>query len=80
MVFEGTMHWHTYKSQGITCVMLKDKKHVLLISTHVHPTKLPTIHNPLAVPRRNGDTCNYIILSPVYYEYTIHICGVDVVN
>ena len=74
------MYWPMHKSRGITCIMWKDKKSMLLISTNSILAKFLSIQNPLSIPRHDGDTCNYIITSPVHHEYTIHMCGVDVAD
>ena len=74
------MHWHMHKSWGITHVMWKDKKLVLLICTHVFSTELLAIQFLVSIPLCDGDSWNYIITSSMYYKYTTHMSGVDVVD
>jgi hypothetical protein len=76
---QGTMDWRMHDSREVSCVVWKDKKSVLLLSTHAKPIvsrgeEIPT------VPRRNGEDRPLIKTSPVHLEYTNHMCGVDVVD
>jgi hypothetical protein len=60
--------------------MWKDKKPVLLISTHAWPIQPPYDRTIVTVPRRNGVVRENIQTSPVLYEYTTDMRGVDVAN
>ena len=78
---EGTMHWLMHKSRGITCVMWKDKKRVLLLLTHASPMELLAIQYLLLVPRCDEEARNDIITNPMHHKYTrFDMCGVDVVD
>ena len=79
-VGESTMQWCMHESWGITCVMWKDKKLVLLLLTHASPTKLLAIQYPVSVPYCDGEAWNDIITSPMHHKYTTHMRGVDVAN
>jgi hypothetical protein len=76
---QGTMNWRMYESHKVSCVVWKDKKSVLLLSTHAKPVpsegeEIPTI------PRRNGAERPDIKTSPVHLEYTTNMRGVDVAD
>ena len=77
---QGTMHWHMHEFWRMTCVMWKDKKLVLLISTHASPTELAAIQFHVWVPCCDGEAWNNIISSLVHHKYTTYMRGVDVAN
>lgn len=76
---QGTLHWKMHKSRGISCVLWKDKRLVLLISTHALPIDFPCVPVP-TVPRRDGALRKPIPTSPIHLEYTTHMRGVDVAD
>ena len=53
---QDTIDWQMHSSHAISCVVWRDKKPVLLISTHVVPIQPPCLHldSLTIVPRRNG--------------------------
>jgi hypothetical protein len=79
---QGTMGWRMHSDHGISCVVWKDKRPILLISTHAMPIQFPCIHptSITTVPRRNGVEREIIQTSLVYLEYTTHMRGVDVAD
>lgn len=68
-----------HESRAISCVVWKDEKHVLLISTHMEPVQAPCISPTLvaSVPLRNGAIRESIHTSPMHLEYTTRMPGVD---
>jgi hypothetical protein len=81
-VEQGTLEWRMHNSNKIACVMWKDKRPVLLISTHAIPIQAPCIHPKFltSVPRRNGPVRELVHTSPIHLEYTTRMRGVDVVD
>jgi hypothetical protein len=75
---QGTTKWRMHQSRSISCVMWKDKKSVLLISTHARPIQPPCERPITTVPRRSGAVRESIQTSPVLHEYTTNMRGVDV--
>jgi hypothetical protein len=63
----------------MACVLWKDKKPVLLLSTHAIRIGYPCMPVP-TVPRRNGAERENIMTLLVYLEYTTHMRGVDVAD
>jgi hypothetical protein len=61
-------------------IMWKDKRPVLLISTHTRPIQAPYENPVVTVPRRQGATRVNIQTSPVLLEYTTDMRGVDVAD
>jgi hypothetical protein len=76
---QGTLDWRMHESRGLACVLWKDKKPVLLLSTYAIPIGYPCMHVPI-VPRRNGVERENIMTSPMHLEYTTHMQGVDVAD
>ena len=76
---QGTMDWHMHDSKEVSCVVWKDKKLVLLLSTHAKPIVLEGEEIP-TMSRRNGEDQPLIKTSPVHLEYTNHMRRVDVTN
>jgi hypothetical protein len=76
---QGTLDWRMHSSRKIACAIWKDKKSVLLISTHAKPLALPCEVIP-KVPRRNGADRPLISTSPAHLEYTTKMRGVDVAD
>jgi hypothetical protein len=79
---QGTLDWRTHSSHGISCVVWKDKRPILLLSTSAVPVQLPCIAptSIATVPRRNGAIREPIQTSPVHLEYTTFMRGVDVAD
>lgn len=69
---------HSFKK--IACVMWKNKKPVLLLSTHNVPIQAPCEAPVVTVPRRDGRVRKPIQTSPILLEYTTHMSGVDAAN
>jgi hypothetical protein len=76
---QRTMNWRMHESQKVSCVVWKDKKSVLLLSTHAKPVPSEAEEIP-TVPRRNGAERPDIKTSPVHLEYTTNMRGVDVAD
>ena len=68
-----------HADRGMASVIWKDKKAVLLLSTHVVPVDLPS-DSTSTIPRRTGTVRNLIPTSPIHLEYTTYMCGVDVAD
>ena len=64
-VLQGTLDWDMHESQGICCVLWKDKKPVLLISTHLTPILAP-FYVVDTVPRRRDAIREFIPTSPMH--------------
>jgi hypothetical protein len=81
-VEQGTLEWRMHNSNKIACVMWKDKRPVLLISTHAVPIQAPCIHPRLftTVLLRNGPIRDTVHTSPIDLEYTSRMRGVDVAD
>jgi hypothetical protein len=58
-----------HASKGLACIMWKDKRPVILISTHVVPVQPPCVHLDLLakVPRRNSAVRNAIHTSSISF-------------
>jgi hypothetical protein len=76
---QGTLEWRMHENCKMACVLWKDKKPVLLLSTHAIPIGYPYMPVP-TVARRNMTEREDVMTSPIYLEYTTHMCGVDVVD
>jgi hypothetical protein len=76
---QGTMDWRMHDSRKHSCVVWKDKKSVLLLSTHAKPIVLEGEETP-TVPCRNGEYQPDIKTSPIHLEYTNNMRGVDVAD
>jgi hypothetical protein len=68
-----------HESRKMACVLWKDKKPVLLLSTHAIPIGYPCMPVP-TMPRRNGADWEDVMTSPIDLEYTTHMWGVDVAD
>jgi hypothetical protein len=77
---QGTTEWRMHSSRSISCVMWKDKRPVLLNSTHARPIQPPCERLIITVPRRNGSVRENIQTSPILLEYTTDMRGVDVAD
>jgi len=77
---QGMLDWRMHNSRQISSVIWKDKKAVLLISTHAVPIQFPCEFPIVSVPRRIGSEREDIQTSPVHLEYTTHMRGVDVAD
>ena len=76
---QGIFSWRMHTSRKIACVIWKDKKPVILLSTHALPRVTPGL-SKVTVPRRNGAIRDNITTSPIHLEYTTHMRGVDVAD
>lgn len=78
--WQGKVDWKMHEFQGVLSVLWKDKKLVLVLSTHgASIRKIPCIPFP-TVPRRNGAMQDKIWTSPMHLEYTTHLKDVDVAD
>jgi hypothetical protein len=68
-----------HKNRKMACVLWKDKKPVLLLSTRAIPLGYPYMPVP-TMPRRNGTEQEDVMTSLIHLEYTTHIRGIDVVD
>jgi hypothetical protein len=68
-----------HETRKMACVLWKDKKSVLFLSTHALLIRFPCVLVPM-VPKRNGAVREDIMTSPMHLQYTTHIRGVDVAN
>ena len=66
---QGTMDWRMHDSRKLSCVVWKDKKSVLLLSTHAKPIVSEGEETPI-VPCRNGKDWLLIKTLHVHLEYT----------
>jgi hypothetical protein len=64
----------------MSSIMWKDKRPVLILSTHAKPVQFPCEFPVLTVPRRNGAIREEIQTSPIHFEYTKYIRRVDVAD
>ena len=69
-----------HESRQLSAIMWKDKKPVVIISSHAVPIQFPCQYPVVSVPRRNGSIHEEIQISPIHLEYTTHMCGVDVAD
>ena len=77
---QGTTKWQMHQSRSISWVMWKDKKLVLLISTHARPIQPPCERPIIIVSRHNGVVRENIQTSLVLHKYTTDMQGIDVAN
>jgi hypothetical protein len=76
---QGDLLWRMHESHGISSILWKDKRPVLLLSTNAQPIGFPC--RPVdVVPRRNGAIREDIHSLPMHKEYTTYMCGVDVAD
>jgi hypothetical protein len=76
---QGTLDRHMHDSKKVSCVVWKDKRSVLLLSTHAKPIVSEGEETP-TVPRRNGAERPQNDTSPMHLEYTNNMRGVDVAD
>jgi hypothetical protein len=76
---QGELEWRMHEDRGISTVMWKDKRPVLLISSHSMLVGYPCVP-VITILRRNGTERNNIITSSVHHGYTTHMRGVDVAD
>ena len=74
-----TLEWRMYETRKMACVLWKDRKPVLLLSTHALSIGFPYLLVP-TVPKRNDMVRGNIMTSPMHLEYTTHMWGVDVAD
>jgi len=77
---QGTLEWRMHESRRMCVILWKDRKPVLIISTHERPVQFPCEFPLVTIPRRSGSTCHEIPSSPMYVEYTTYMRGVDVAD
>ena len=77
---QGTTVWRMHDSRSISCVMWKDKKPMLLLSTHAMPIQAPCEQHIVSVSCRRGAMRENIHTSPMPQEYTQFMHGVDVAD
>jgi hypothetical protein len=77
---QGTLVWRMHESHSMSSIMWKDKRLVLILSTHARPIQFPCEFPILIVPCRNGPIREEVQTSLVHFEYTKHMCGVDVAD
>ena len=77
---QGTLEWRMHESKQFSAIMWKDKKPVVIISSHTVPIQFPYQYPVVSVPCRNGSICEEIQTSPMHLEYTTHMHGVDVAD
>ena len=69
-----------HESRQLSAIMWKDKKPVVIISSHAVPIQFPYQYPIVSIPRRNGSIHEEILTSPMHLEYTTHMHGVDVAD
>ena len=77
---QGHTLWRMYDFQKVACVMWKDKKPVLVISTHAWPIQAPCQFPVIMAPRQHGAMREGIPTSTILLEYTTYIQGVDIAD
>ena len=77
---QGTIFSQMHNSRRIFCCMWKDKRLVLLISTHAPLVQVPMEISVASVPRRDGAHRPLIPTSPQLLEYIAWMRRVDVVD
>jgi hypothetical protein len=76
---QGHMDWRMHEGRGMSTVLWKDKRPVLLLSTSAAPIGFPCV--PVhVVPRRSGSVREMVFSNPMHVEYTTHMRGVDVAD
>ena len=75
----GELDWMMHDSRKICFVIWKDKQPILLLSTYASPI---INGHPMTctVPRRDGANRSFIPTSPILFEYTTHMRGVNVAD
>ena len=51
---QGTLQWRMHKSKQLSAIMWKDKKPVVIISSHATPIQFPCRYPVISALRRNG--------------------------
>jgi hypothetical protein len=75
----NTLVWEMHQSCWMASVVWKDKKPILLLSTHTVSIGYLCMPVP-TVPRKNGVVQKNIMTSSMHLEYTTHMHGVDVAD
>ena len=76
---QGDLLWRMHESCGISSILWKDKRPVLLLSTNAQ--LIGFLCRPMdVVPRCNGAIHKDIHTSPMHKEYTTYMRGVDVAD
>ena len=77
---QGTLKWKMYESHDLASVSWKDKRLVILISSHAMPIDDLESEKQSYVLRKNGANCELVPTSPMHLKYTTFMCRVDVAN
>ena len=73
---QNKLVWKMHDSQGMASVNWKDKRPMILLSTHVLLLDMPKSY----VPRRNGAIRELVHTSTMYLEYTTYMKRMNVVD
>jgi hypothetical protein len=76
---QGTLEWRMHETRGISSIVWKDKRPVLLLSTYAMPIGYPCVKVD-TVPHQNGAIREDVMTSPMHLEYTTHMRGIDVAD
>jgi hypothetical protein len=76
---QGHMDWRMHEGCGLSSVLWKDKRPMLLLSTSATPIGFPCVPVDV-VSRRSGSTREMIISNPMHVQYTTYMRGVDVAD
>jgi hypothetical protein len=68
-----------HQFRQISSVVWKDKKPVVLLSTHAFSIYFPCMLIN-TIPRKNGVVREDIMTFPMHFEYTTHMCGANMVD
>lgn len=77
---QDTLEWRMHELRSISAIVWKDKRPVLILSTHMVPLQFPCQFPIACVPCRNGAISESIHMLPIHLEYTTHMRGVDVAD
>ena len=77
---QGTTLWRMHDSRSISYVMWKDKKPMLLFSTHAMRMQAPCEQPVVSVPYWKGVVHKNIETSPILQEYRQFMHGVDEID
>jgi hypothetical protein len=76
---EGSLEWGMHQSRQMAFIVWKNKKPILLLSTHTIPVGFSCMLMLMA-PRKNGVVRKNIMTSRMHLEYTTHMRGVNVAD
>ena len=75
---QSTLQWRMHESRQLSAIMWKDKKPVVIISSHAVPIQFPYQYPVVLVSRRNGSICGEIQISHAFRIHHTHAwcrCG-----